>query len=118
MDLPFPHSHYTIDDLNHWKEINAIESEQFISIPNIDSYPAFNAVIHFQNKCPILNSSGWFLPSIHHIKRIFDLYMPCGDLWTSSQADRDHAIVYDRLYHKFEIKEKYAEYNVLPIAAF
>lgn len=118
VDLPFPHSHYTIDDLNHWKEINAIESEQFISIPNIDSYPAFNAVIHFQNKCPILNSSGWFLPSIHHIKRIFDLYMPCGDLWTSSQADRDHAIVYDRLYHKFEIKEKYAEYNVLPIAAF
>ena len=106
------------DDLNHWKEINAIESEQFISIPNIDSYPAFNAVIHYQNKCPILNSSGWFLPSIHHIKRIFDLYMPCGDLWTSSQADRDHAIVYDRLYHKFEIKEKYAEYNVLPIAAF
>lgn len=120
VDLPFPHSHYTIDDLNHWKEIDVIESEHFISIPNIELYPTFNAVINYQHKCPITNSSGWFLPSIHHLKRIYiSFVMPYGFFWTSSQADKDHAILFDRnSLRRFEIEDKYAEYSVLPIAAF
>lgn len=117
VDMPFPHSHYTIDDLNHWREINVIESEHFISIPNLDSYPAFKAVKDYQYKCPITNSSGWFLPSIHHLKRIDFSFIYYYTAWTSSQADKDHAIIFNS-NRKFIICDKYAEHAVLPLAAF
>lgn len=117
VDLPFPHSHYTNDDLNHWREINVIESEHFISISNIDLYPAFNAVRNYQHICPVTNSSGWFLPSVHHIKRIGDsLYFPPLFIWTSSQAGTYEAISCfgSRLFIEPKFKENY----VIPIAAF
>ena len=117
VDLSFPHSHYTNDDLNHWREINVIESEQFISIPNIDSYPAFNAVRNYQYPCPVANSSGWFLPSVHHIKRIGgSSCFPAYFLWTSSQAGKDEAILC--FGRNLYIEDKYKENKILPIAAF
>lgn len=137
-DLPFPHSHYTEDDLNHWDDIPKIESEFLISIQDISLYPVFSEVINFE-KIPIFNTSKWFVPSIHHIKKFvigsssfLRLY---GDYignymgyWTSSQADINNAISFHPRYESgrygkgyyetFELEDKSTKNLVLPIAAF
>ena len=114
IDLPFPHSHYTMDDINHWDEIDRIESEQYISINDFEDFPAFKAINMMNNihPIPISGTSGWLLPSIHHFMRIIrnhKTFIPWnlpslnynygltvmglgGDYWTSSQASEKYAI--------------------------
>lgn len=74
-ELPFPHSHYTLEDINHWNKIDTIESEHFISIKDYSLFPAFRLVntLNSKNPIPITDSSNWFLPSIHHFKRIINI---------------------------------------------
>ena len=131
-DLPFPHSHYTMDDINHWDEIDRIESEHFISIDDFDDYSAFK-VIKMMNSIhpvPISGTSGWILPSIHHFKRIIKEHgiLITNSLrllssyeafyWTSSQASDKNAISYNCLLNRFGIQSKNNEGYALPIAAF
>lgn len=119
IDLPFPHSHYTMDDLNHWEEISKIESEHYITTIDYKEYPAFEAVNNYWVKMPILDASPWFLPSIHHFKKLLFSYMfddVCG-YWTSSQADKDNAISFCR-ERWFKCEDKSKKHIVLPIAAF
>lgn len=127
-DLPFPHSHYSIDDLNHWDEIDKIESEQFITILKYKEFPAFNAVRQYHIKMPLSNTSGWLLPSIHQItkihmmgrrmcssNKIFDPF----EFWTSSQMDKDNAISYNlQKYRCVTYDNKNSLKGVLPIAVF
>ena len=123
-DLPFPHAHYTIDDLNHWDKIEKIESEHFITILDYKEFPAFRAARNSHVKMPLQYASPWFLPSIHCFKRISEI--PClgspllwyTGYWTSTQADEKTAICFDCLHKRFEICKKTSELRVLPIAAF
>ena len=124
IDLPFPHSHYTIDDINHWDEISKIESEQYINIDNYELFPAFK-IINTMNRLypvPISNTSSWFMPSIHHFVRIVKsnshLLPSSGGYWTSSQASMTRAISYNSSHNRFELERKREEGSVLPIAAF
>lgn len=140
IELPFPHSHYTMDDINHWDEIDRIESEHFISINNYDDYPVFKVVkiMNSIHQVPISGTSGWLLPSIHHFKRIITnnktiipYNLPSlnynygliitglgGDYWTSSQASEKYAISLNSSGFNFGIRGKGNEGYVLPIAAF
>ena len=128
-NLPFPHSHYTIDDINHWNEIKTIESEHFINIIDFDKFPAFKAVRNFPIKNPIAGASSWFLPSIHWFKRCRPTTLiSLGEFWTSSQANEAKAISveysihsYKRSYYysdSFELTEKKESRQILPISAF
>lgn len=129
-DLPFPHSHYTIDDINHWSEIKTIESEHYISIKNFDNFPAFKAVNDFPVNIPLSGASKWFLPSIHWHKRCRLVFFRfTGRFWTSSQADSSKAIFveYKALSYKkgsifytdnYSLAGKNATMQVLPISAF
>ena len=120
IDLPFPHSHYTMDDLNHWKDIRKIESEHYIKTIDYKKYPAFEAVKNYWVRIPILETSPWFLPSIHHLKKLSLTFM-FGDVlgyWTSSQADKDNAISFYSSRLAFKCEDKSEKKNVLPIAAF
>lgn len=136
-DLPFPHSHYTLDDIKHWDEIEKVESEHFISISDSQLFPAFGAVerCNQRNPLPLSINSKWFLPSIHTIKRLGNnvIWMRTSAslrLWTSSQCDENHAISYDP--HQvllgttstilknegFYYENKYKNLPVYPVAAF
>lgn len=132
INLPFPYSHYTIDDLNHWDKIQKVESEHFISDYS-ESFPAFHALIKYHIKLPNNGTSQWFLPSIHTIKRINSslsslfksafyesniLGGPKDEYWTSSQADENNAISIGRWGQSFRITDKNEELAVLPVAAF
>ena len=140
IDLPFPHSHYTLDDINHWDEIDRIESEHYISIDDYEEFPAFKAIKMMNSKhpVPISNTSGWLLPSIHHFKRIIrnhKTFIPWnlpslnsnnglalmglgGEYWTSSQASEEYAISLNSSGFSLGIRGKGNEGYVLPIAAF
>ena len=135
-DLPFPHSHYTHDDINHWDKLKTIESEQYISINNFDLYPVFKAAKQFQVKIPIAGTSSWFVPSVHWFKRqsfqltrfMANFISSWGDYWTSSQADATKAIHVSYrsssirrsyyIFDSFDCAEKSESKLVLPIAAF
>ena len=137
-DLPFPHSHYTMDDINHWDEIDRIESEHYISIDDYEEFPAFKAIkmMNSIHPVPISGTSGWLLPSIHHFKRIIkdnialipDYAPPLNngirviisgvEYWTSSQASEKYAVSLNSSYRRFGIRGKGNEGYVLPIAAF
>lgn len=127
-DLPFPHSHYTIDDLGHWEEVNKIRTEHLITINNYNQYPAFDAVKSFHINMPLPNASNWFLPSAENfIEMAFFFGMTIGvdwshtdSFWTSSQADKDHAILYGGMsFLGLQIAPKQERFvKVVPIAAF
>ena len=130
-DLPFPHSHYTIDDLSHWGHVDKIKTDHLITIPDIEKYPAFKAVEQFQIKMPLLNTSKWFLPSAVLLKEIypfgaitssFRIHWRDDAIWTSSQADDKNAIVFGGLFGghgQLTIDSKQAQFiKVVPIAAF
>ena len=135
-DLPFPHSHYTSDDINHWDQLKTIESEQYISIDNYDLYPVFKAAKDFWVKMPLSGTSPWFVPSIHWFKResyqltrfLANFISSWGDYWTSSQADVSQAIHVSYrsssvkrsyfIYDSFDCAEKSESKLVLPVSAF
>jgi len=117
LDLSFPHTHYTIDDINHWSEIEKIESEHYIKIQKYKDFPAFLAVKDFHIKMPLHYASQWFLPSIHCFKRIGHLPIRTFNFfWTSTQADEKNAVCFTGT--KFMIERKNKEFLVLPIAVF
>ena len=118
-NLPFPHSHFTVDDLKHWDKIQKIESEQLIKIVDYDKYPVFKAVKNFALTIPMSDTSQWFLPSIHTFKRIESKYClkQYYFFWTSSQSDLYRAIAY-AAPHLYEIRNKNELHSVMPIAAF
>lgn len=131
-ELPFPHSNYTDDDMNHFDEIKTIESEQFIKLSNIDDFPAFKEAENYPVTIPISGTSPWFLPSIHGFKRlslVFSLWdkynfisRHLGDYWTSSQADSRRAIHImtsnNPRGYVFRCSEKTESKLFLPVAAF
>lgn len=131
-NLPFPHSHYTIDDINHFDEIKPIESEQYLIINDYNLFPAFEAVRTFPVTIPISCASPWFLPSVHGFKRIslaFRFWRDYnfilrreGDYWTSSQADNSKAVAIwtaeNPSGYSFHCAEKTECKLILPIAAF
>lgn len=125
-DLPFPHSHFTIDDLTHWDQVNKISTDHLISIPDYGFYPAFKAAKDYQIRMPLKNTSEWFLPSaillykidsIIHIEHSFALEWRSDSIWTSSQSDKNNAIVFSCGYMSIESKQKNF-IQVVPIAAF
>ena len=119
-DLPFPHSHFTIDDLTHWDQANKIRTDHLISISDYSNYPAFNAAKNYHIKMPLKNTSEWFLPSAILLKEIYAInHFFLGDkpIWTSSQFDKNKAIVFESRSIYFVSKQQ-KNIQVLPIAAF
>lgn len=125
-ELPFPHSHYTIDDISHWDKVEKIKIDNLLSVPNLRDYPAFQAATFFQVRLPLANTSKWFLPSAIIVKEIFALTkrLPLRGitewfsetLWTSSQSDWENAIEYNN--GKLHITRKWLTNVVVPVAAF
>lgn len=134
IDLPFPHSHYTIDDLNHWEKAQKINSECYIRISDYDKYPVFKAAHDFNVRMPISGTSTWFVPNVILVKRLLGMgryakYIgaPYSGYWTSSQADANNAISFHPRYESgryggpresFQISPKTESKVVIPIAAF
>lgn len=119
-DLPFPHSHFTIDDLTHWNKANKISTDHLISFSDYSNYPAFDAVKNYHIKMPLKNTSEWFLPSAILLKKIYAITHYLLDdkpIWTSSQFDKNNAIVFKGGYIYFASKQQ-KNIQVLPIAAF
>ena len=130
-DLAFPHSHFTLDDLSHWESAEKIKTDYLITVPDLENYPAFRAVKHFQVKMPLSKTSGWFLPSAVLLKELFSqqklyllpyihhIHWYKDRIWTSSQADKNNAIVFNTSLDWLRIEPKQAEFiRVVPIAAF
>ena len=134
-DLPFPHSHYTKDDINHYDRLDKVESEQFIQIKSFQDFPAFATIdkLNQVTPVPMSNTSNWFLPSIHTIKRIASYcYWMWGGCryWTSSQCDANNAISFDPhlvfsnrnsiLYKNdgFYYEDKGKNLSIYPVAVF
>ena len=126
-DLPFPHSHYTDDDLNHWKELKTIESEHFITINDYNAFPVFKAAKNFPVSIPIIGASRWFVPNIHWFKKnkySIDNFLLTGSYWTSSQADAKNAVYVQITSFKssklfdFKCDDKEQTKMMFPIAAF
>lgn len=126
-DLPFPHSHYTIDDLNHFDELQTIESEHYISIIDYNLFPVFKAAKFFSVSIPIAGVSKWFVPSIHWFKKHrwrIDYLLLTGSYWTSSQADACNAVFAEVSSFKgsklvsFGCDDKEQKKFMFPVAAF
>lgn len=129
-DLPFPHTHYTIDDLSHWGQVNKINTDHLITISDYDNFPAFKAARDFHIKIPINNTSEWFLPSAITILNILSILpLNCrihlswltkssSVFWTSSQFDSQNAIMIEGLIRRPITSSKARGRTVVPIAAF
>lgn len=126
-DLPFPHSHYTIDDLNHFDKLKTIESEHYISIIDYNLFPVFKAAQFFSVSIPIAGVSKWFVPSIHWFKKNrwdIDNLLLTGSYWTSSQADASNAVFIDVSSFKgsklvsYGCDDKEQKKFMFPVAAF
>lgn len=124
-DLPFPHSHYTLDDLSHWEKASKINTDHLITVPEIDNYPAFKAIKMFQQSIPLINTSGWFLPSAITLMRIRRFMSPVGQphsswallpIWTSSQYDLKNALIMH--CGALRVSPKSSSNIVVPVAAF
>lgn len=94
-DLPFPHTHYTSDDLNHLDKINSkLFSELLINdqydIPDTAFYIARN----WKCAIPLSNSSKWYLPNLNQAGLIKQTYLTrdVSAIWTSSQGNKEEAI--------------------------
>lgn len=129
-DLPFPHSHFTIDDLSHWSQANMINTDHLITISDYDIFPAFKAARDFHIKIPISNTSEWFLPSANTILNILSrlplisrahlswLNSSTSTFWTSSQFDSQNALLIEGLIRRPITCFKAKARTVVPIAAF
>jgi len=125
-DLPFPHSHFTVDDISHWDDASKIKTELLISFNDYNQYPVFKAVRDFQIKMPINSASPWFLPSVITLREIFlKVWNPridwhFAEIWTSSQADSNNAIIFRENGSSFwtRIESKQMLHPVVPICAF
>ena len=135
-DLLFPHAHYTINDINHFKELKVIESEHYIKIDDYLKFPAFAAVKNYQVKIPIASTSHWFLPSIHWFQRYsyyltrfgYNFIHSYGRYWTASQADSSNAVYVEYtsssskrgyfIWDHYGIASKNEVISILPVAAF
>ena len=130
-DLPFPHTHYTIDDITHWDEAPKLYSEYLIKIDDaqISKFPVFEVIRNYKLQIPI-PSSPWFLPSATLLTsgKFGNSIRNCiwqatagsyaRSIWTSSQADRNGAIVIEPLSLRVSYLSKSEIQQVLPIAAF
>lgn len=127
IELPFPHSHYTIDDITHWDKATKVYSEYLIKIDDahISEFPAFETVRTYKLHIPI-PSSGWFLPSATLLtsgkfENGYDNFfyrLHYSTVWTSSQADNVSALVVDTFSLRVSSYSKDSYHQVLPIAAF
>lgn len=128
IELPFPHSHYTIDDITHWDKATKVYSEYLIRIDDahISEFPAFEIVRTYKLHIPI-PSSGWFLPSAtlltsgkfgKEFNNFLSRSVGSGHFWTSSQVDSVSALVVDTNFLRVSSYPKDSYYQVLPIAAF
>ena len=122
-DLPFPHTHYTSDDLKHLNEIN---SDLFSELLITDLYDvpetAFYDVRHWKEKIPLPNASKWYLPNViqaqlldYHALSLHDTYY---DIWTSSQGDECNGIRYDPKFRFTLLDYKSEKHYAIPIFSF
>lgn len=122
-DLPFPHTHYTSDDLNHLDKIN---SQLFSELLIQDQYSlkgnAFYAARNWPENIPLTNTSQWYLPNWIQAKDIAELSKL--SMWTSSQMDKESAIFLSISYIKrysyvnLSKEKKDSSFSVVPIFSF
>lgn len=122
-DLPFPHTHYTSDDLNHLASIN---SNLFSELLITDLYEipgnAFYEARHFNVKIPLRHTSGWYLPNYIQARQLdaFDLWLDrYSYIWTSSQGNEKEALVCNPDGIKYvSLEDKSKEHYSIPIFSF
>lgn len=125
-DLPFPHTHYSSDDLNHLESINSgLFSELLIS--DLYEIPgnAFYEARYFNISIPLKKSSKWYLPNHIQARMIDPFYLGIDEydyIWTSSQGNKDKAIMCDFSLHlpinDILLENKSKEHWVIPIFSF
>lgn len=125
-DLPFPHTHYTIDDLNHIDQINSKLYSELL-IKDLYDVPgtAFYAARNWRTKTPLKGTSNWYLPNYiqaeqmtrHLEARLItnNKYGQSG-IWTSTQVDRYTAVNGEGLIP--ESVKKSTLLTVVPIFSF
>lgn len=123
-NLPFPHTHYSSDDLRH---LDSINSRLFSELLITDLYEipgnAFYEARHFKFNIPLANASNWYLPNYIQARLLNWNDFGIGDdeyIWTSSQGDQENAIMCDLKYSsKFLFLEhKSKKHWVVPIFSF
>lgn len=122
-NLSFPHSHYTEDDINHIDKIKKFEVSHLLKFNPIEKYPLFRQVKNYPYEILGLNMSEWFIPDVPLIERMkFSYYFGSGLFWTSSQADKNSAIVMKPFHASWEncfrIEDKFSQHEAKPVAAF
>lgn len=122
-DLPFPHTHYTSDDLNH---LDSINSNLFSELLITDLYEipgnAFYEARHFNVKIPLSHTSEWYLPNYIQARQLdaFDLGLDrYSYIWTSSQGNEKEALDCNPDVNKYvSLEDKSKEHYSIPIFSF
>ena len=121
-DLPFPHTHYTSDDIKHFDKINSnLFSELLIKDQYTVSESAFNIARNWNRTIPIKNASKWYLPNWSQCGLISRFYLDSdvSSIWTSSQGDKENAVLYYCGSLAFySLKNKSNKHIVVPIFSF
>lgn len=113
VDLPFPYTHFTSDDLKHLNEINSsLNSELLITDLYEQKDTAFYAAKHWKENIPLNNTSGWYLPNLSQAQ---EMWKADDCFWTSSQVNKNEA-----LCSRFGLEaiDKDQLYPVIPIFSF
>lgn len=130
-DFPFPHTHYSSDDLSHLYDIcPQLFSELLIDNMYNDRTNAFSVAKSWGVPIPLSNTSGWYLPNIFQLRQCSP-YLFGSDLefyfWSSTQMDKNNAIPVefytdeDFDLHMFPLiypEDKNQEYHIIPIFSF
>lgn len=130
-DFPFPHTHYSSDDLSHLYDIRPqLFSELLIDNMNNDRTNAFSVAKSWHVPIPLPNTSGWYLPNIFQLRQCSP-YIFGSDLkfyfWSSTQVDKDNALPvkfytdedFDlHMYSLIYPEDKNDEYHIIPIFSF
>ena len=115
-DLPFPHTHYTSDDIKHFDKINSnLFSELLIKDQYTVSESAFNIARNWNKTIPIKNASKWYLPNWSQcglISRFYHNLYDGSSIWTSSQGDKENAVLCDCGSFDFYSRIKGAFYSL------
>lgn len=125
IDLPFPHTHYTQDDLNHLYEINSrLNSELLITDLYSKGGTAFYRAKHWREHIPLKNTSGWYLPNLNQAQNMaYTFKDPKGidniEFWTSSQVNEEEALYFATYpYAHLDTCEKKFNLSVIPVFSF
>lgn len=92
IDYPFPHTHFTKDEIGHLYELKSLYSELLIEDLYKEPNNAFYTARHWKINIPLQNTSKWYLPNHEQAVQMARSNLSCYSMWTSSQCNQEEAI--------------------------